>query len=71
MSSQSSSNSVSPEDGRRRRPREARRGPRVRSGDNVDLEVGEKEEKEEEISNGKYEEDDNNVRSSDDVSLNM
>ena len=69
LSSQSSSSSVSPEDGRRRRPREARRGPRVRSGDNV--EVGEKEEKEEEISNGKYEDDDNNVRSSDDVSLNM
>ena len=60
---------MSPEDGRRRRPREARRGPRGRRGDNV--EVGEKEEKEEEISNGKYEEDDNNVRSSDDVSLNM
>ena len=71
MSSQSSSSSVSPEDGRRRRPREARRGPRVRSGDNVDLEVGEKEEKEEGIPNGKYEEDDNNVRSSDDVSLNI
>ena len=63
---------MSPEDGRRRRPREARRGPRVRSGDNVDnVEVGEKEEKEEEISNGKYEEDNDNVRSSDDVSLNM
>ena len=63
----SSSSSATPEEGRKRRPREARRGPRVRS------EGVEKVEKEEESSVGKDEvaEDAKGVESSDDMSINL
>ena len=63
----SSSSSPTPEEGRKRRPREARRGPRVRS------EGVEKVEKEEESSVGKDEvaEDAKGVESSDEMSINL
>ena len=67
VSRQSSSSSATPEEGRRRRPREARRGPRVR-GEEVD-----KVEKEEEGSVGKDEvaEEVKRAESSDEMSINL